>query len=211
MNIVLKLGGSLMDNITEIVNHIIEYINTTSEEMISVVIVPGGGVFADCVRDISKKYHISNDTSHWIAIASMEQYAYYIIDKTGLESIDTLSELYSGIVVLKPYQYLKNNDELPHGWNVTSDTIGAWVAKKLDASFIKITDVDGIFKEQYLVSEINASDIDKLDSSCTDKYMPEFLKDNRMNCYIVNGYHPERITDALRNKPVTGTYIKGNI
>ena len=188
MIVVLKIGGSLIDNITAIINHLLEYINNTAPDNTSVVIVPGGGLFADCVRDASKKYNIGNESSHWMAIAGMEQYAYCIIDKTGLQSIDSLSDVKPGISVLKPYFFLRTSDELPHGWNVTSDSIGAWVAKKLNSLFIKVTDVDGIFQNHSLVPEINASDISKLDQSCTDEYMPEFLKEKHMNCYIVYGY-----------------------
>lgn len=211
MIVVLKIGGSLMDNINTITNHILDYINNIAPEDTSVIIVPGGGLFADCVRDVSKKYNISDESSHWMAIAGMEQYAYYIIDKTGLQSINSLSDVTLGVSVLKPYQILRNTDELPHGWDITSDTIGAWFAKKLGALFIKVTDVDGIYQNHVLVPEIGASDISKLDQSCTDEYMPEFLKENQMNCHVVNGYYPERIVAAIKDESVIGTYIKGNI
>ncbi|MFP4654171.1 MAG: amino acid kinase [Methanohalobium sp.] len=211
MRIVLKIGGSLMDNINTITNHILDYINNTAPEETSIIIVPGGGLFADCIRSVSKKYSISNESSHWMAIAGMEQYAYYIIDKTGLRNINSLSNVKPGVSVLKPYQFLRINDELPHGWNVTSDSIGAWIAKKLDSLFIKVTDVDGIFQNHSLVPEIDASDISKLDQSCTDEYMPGFLKEKQMNCYIVNGHYPERIVAVIKDEPVVGTYIKGNI
>jgi aspartokinase-like uncharacterized kinase len=38
------------------------------------------------------------------------------------------------IAVLAPYQWLREADPLPHSWDVTSDSISAWVAGQIGAS-----------------------------------------------------------------------------
>jgi aspartokinase-like uncharacterized kinase len=100
---------------------------------------------------------------------------------------------------------------LPHTWDVTSDTIAAWVAKQSEATFIKATDVDGIFQEGRLIRKISAASLMGNCASCVDPALPVFLLKNRMECLIVNGKSPERVVQAVYGKPVYGTVIKGNI
>jgi aspartokinase-like uncharacterized kinase len=115
------------------------------------------------------------------------------------------------VSILFPYRLLKTEDPLPHTWDVTSDTIAAWVAKRTGAMFLKVTDVDGIFKEGKLIREISAANFTENRAGCIDPALPLFLLNNRMNCLIVNGRYPERIIEALYGKPVSGTFVKGNI
>jgi hypothetical protein len=77
----------------------------------------------------------------------------------GREIIDHLGE---GVSILLPYNFLRENDELAHTWEVTSDTIAAYLAKALNAKeLIKATDVDGISSD-HLVREILAKDAEKV-------------------------------------------------
>ena len=46
------------------------------------LVVPGGGSFADTVRDYDKCYGLSNATAHWMAILAMDQYGYLLADLT---------------------------------------------------------------------------------------------------------------------------------
>ncbi|MHC1587559.1 MAG: amino acid kinase family protein, partial [Candidatus Syntropharchaeia archaeon] len=92
---------------------------------------------------------------------------------------------------------------------VTSDTISAWIAKKLNSPLIKATDVDGILINSSLVREIGAKELMNIGVTCVDEELPKFLWRERMNCMIVNGNFPERIGNAIEGKPVLGTMIKG--
>lgn len=197
--IVVKLGGSLIHRARELVNEITEYSNATGEK---ILIVPGGGVFADTVR----KMNASEEASHWMAILAMEQYGYYLGSGTEAKLTDSL-KTGEGVSILLPYALLKKKDELPHTWDVTSDTIGAWVALQLGARFIKATDVDGIYINGVLVNELEASELIGKET-CVDAQLPHFLMKNKMNCEIINGNCPGRLTSALRGN-LTGTLIKG--
>lgn len=209
MKVVMKIGGSLMDSAPDILKKVSEF--TETEKNISILIVPGGGVFADTIRSKTAQYGIGDEAAHWMAILAMEQYAYYLIDKTGATGIETIECLPSGFSILLPYRLLKTTDELPHSWDVTSDTIAAWVAKRLNARFVKVTDVDGIFIDGNLVVEVSAQELEKMETSCTDTEFPKFMKANSMDCVIVNGHYPDRVVAAVRCQSVTGTYMKGNI
>ena len=43
-----------------------------------VAIVPGGGTFADAVRDTDHRLHLADDTAHWMAVLAMDQYAHLL-------------------------------------------------------------------------------------------------------------------------------------
>jgi 5-(aminomethyl)-3-furanmethanol phosphate kinase len=198
--IVVKLGGSLIHRAKEIVKEIVDHSDTSCE---CIMIVPGGSVFADTVR----KVKASGEASHWMAVLAMEQYGYYIADGSEAEIVYDIDIEDEGTYILLPYALLKKKDELPHTWDVTSDTIAAWVAHSLGARFIKLTDVDGIFLDGDLKKELNAHELLGIET-CVDGELPRFLIKNKMNCEILNGNCPGRLVNAFKGN-VQGTLIKG--
>lgn len=211
MKVVVKLGGSVMKHSHSLVNALQKYFENSRDKEHSILIVPGGGIFADSIRTISEKYEIGDDAAHWMAILSMEQYAHYIIDKTGVNSVQNINEVPSGVSVLLPYKMLRENDKLAHSWNVTSDTIGAWIARETGSRFIKVTDVDGVIANGIVQKWMTARELSRMGITCIDSSLPVFLMENKMDCIVVNGMYPERVIDAVIGKNAIGTYIKGNI
>lgn len=209
MKAVVKLGGSLIMDSPAIVKSLQNRFPDNKEY--SILIVPGGGIFADHIREVSEKCSIGDDAAHWMAILSMEQYAYYLIDKTGINSVDNITELPKGVSVLRPYRLLRESDRLPHSWNVTSDTISAWIAREIDARFVKVTDVDGVMADDLVQKWMTAKELSRMGVTCIDSSLPGFLMENMMDCVVINGLYPERVVDAVIGKNVVGTHIKGNI
>jgi aspartokinase-like uncharacterized kinase len=198
--ILIKLGGSLIQTARTIIKDLIECTNSTSE---TIIIVPGGSIFADTVRTVDP----GEESAHWMAVLAMEQYGYYLADGTGAVLIDSLEIPDQGTYILLPYRILKEKDELPHTWNVTSDTIAAWVAFQLGARFIKVTDVDGIYLDGMLQKELHADEIIGKET-CVDAELPIFLMKNKINCEIINGNCPGRLINALKGN-IIGTVVKG--
>jgi aspartokinase-like uncharacterized kinase len=198
--ILIKLGGSLIKNAKAIVKDLIEYTKSTSE---TIIIVPGGSIFADTVRGVNP----GEESAHWMAVLAMEQYGYYLADGTGAQLSDSLEILDKGTYILLPYRILKEKDELPHTWDVTSDTIAAWVALQLGARFIKVTDVDGVYLGGMLQKELHADEIIGKET-CVDAELPIFLMRHKMNCEIINGNCPGRLINALKGN-IFGTVVKG--
>lgn len=198
--ILIKLGGSLINTARTIIKDLIEYTNSTSE---TIIIVPGGSIFADTVRRVDP----GEESAHWMAVLAMEQYGYYLADGTGATLIDSLEIPDKGTYILLPYQILKDKDELPHTWDVTSDTIAAWVALQLGARFIKVTDVDGIYLDGMLQKELRAEQIIGKET-CVDAQLPLFLRRHKLNCEIINGNCPGKLINALKHN-IFGTVVKG--
>lgn len=197
---VLKLGGSLFDHAPSILRRV-------ADTGADVLVVPGGGPFADLVRDIDKKYSLSADAAHWMAVLAMDQYAYFLHDKADIELTPLLVRK-KGIRIILPYEVLRRQDELPHSWDVTSDTIAAWMALRTGSSFIKATDVDGIFIDGILQEHISASALIGR-KTCVDRALPSFLIEHGMDAFVVNGVTEDRLENALKGKPAIGTKING--
>ncbi len=79
--IVLKIGGSLFDSARELLKWV-------ADEERDVLVVPGGGAFADKVRDVYGTTTLSDDAAHWMALLAMDQYGYYLSDGTGIPLAD---------------------------------------------------------------------------------------------------------------------------
>jgi aspartokinase-like uncharacterized kinase len=102
--------------------------------MRSTMVVPGGGPFADTVRQVDARIGLPDDTAHWMAVLAMDQYAHLLAARFGRgavvtsldEAHDTLNA--GALPVLAPSRWLQQADPLPHSWDVTSDSIAAWAA-----------------------------------------------------------------------------------
>jgi hypothetical protein len=105
-----------------------------------VVVVPGGGPFADTVRTFERQVGLSADAAHWMALLAMDQYAYVLAERIpGAELVEDSGGLAAALArgrpaVLAPFRWLRNADVLPHGWEATSDSVAAFVAGALDAT-----------------------------------------------------------------------------
>jgi probable H4MPT-linked C1 transfer pathway protein len=104
------------------------------------VVIPGGGPFAERVREIDRALGLSAGAAHWMAILGMDQYAFALADKIPGGKVVTdrgqaaavLAQ--GGIAVLAPARWLQAADELPHSWDVTSDSLAAYLAGLLGAA-----------------------------------------------------------------------------
>jgi hypothetical protein len=197
---VLKFGGSLFSHASEI----LEIIRSADTD---ILIVPGGGRFADLVRDVQRESGLSEEAAHWMAVLAMDEYAYYLSDVSGIELTPLLVKK-KGIRIVLPYEILRRRDELPHSWDVTSDTIAAWIAYRTGSKLIKATDVDGIILDGRLQDTIDASKLQGLET-CVDRALPGFLVEHKMDALVINGLKAPTLEDALKDRRTRGTLIVG--
>lgn len=211
MTVVIKLGGSLLRKGRELVQFLREYADRTAHQL---VIVPGGGPFAALIRTIASQEGVSDDAAHWMAVLAMQQYGLFLADgDPAVPSIEHLEDVPAAkpLCILLPYAILRADDSLPHSWDVTSDTIAAFIAAKLgERSFIKLTDVDGILDEHGAVIErIQPRELIGTGyRGCIDAALPRFLRRHQMRCVIVNGTVPERIIDLIEGRATICTRIE---
>ncbi|MBK6422398.1 MAG: hypothetical protein IPI38_18265 [Gemmatimonadetes bacterium] len=103
------------------------------------VVIPGGGPFAEQVRQFDRAHGLSPTAAHWMAILAMDQYAWVLAGAVpGSRLVDdrpgVLQAHRDGVLpVLAPSRWLRAADELPHRWEVTSDSLAAYLATLLGA------------------------------------------------------------------------------
>lgn len=114
------------------------------------LVVPGGARFADAVRDADRRFGLQADTAHRMAILGMEQFGWLLSDLIpGAERCFDLTSAPAGRTrVLLPADLPL--DELPASWDVTSDSIAAWVAREAGAErLVLVKAADGLGVDEY--------------------------------------------------------------
>jgi aspartokinase-like uncharacterized kinase len=217
---VIKIGGSLAED-PERLRALCAKLSDFAKKY-AIVVVPGGGRFADVVRDFDKRFTLSSVVSHRMAILGMNQFGLLlsqIIPNSCatylLSDAKQLSEI-RVVPIFLPSRLMFKEDPLENSWNVTSDSIAAYVASRLHAAkVLLVTDVDGIFTEDprkhadaVLIERLSAEDLLKLNRrTSVDRYLPKLLLDMQVDCYVVNGKNPERIKAILAGQQATCTLI----
>jgi len=196
---VVKVGGSILEHAREVMAVLAAY---------DVLVVPGGGAFADAVRRIQRKTGLDDTAAHKMAILAMDQYGHFLSDVSGIPAYESLDGIRTPGILL-PSALLKASDPFTPSWDVTSDTIACYIAKMADADgFIILTDVDGIFIDGRLVDEISATELQNLPETCVDTALPGYLLEYKMDCRIVNGKDKNAVERALNGEPA-GTIVRG--
>jgi aspartokinase-like uncharacterized kinase len=219
---VVKVGGSLSAYPKKLRSLCIKISEISKKQKL--IVIPGGGEFADVVRCLDKSFHLSASTSHKMAILGMDQYGMLLSDLIpGSISTNTLEEIkriidLNKIPIFLPSNLLLQEDPLENSWAVTSDSIAVYIAGRLQvAKVILVTDVDGIFSndpkkfsEAKLIKELSVNDLLAIDKrTSVDKALPKLLLKTPIDCFVVNGLFPERIKSIMTGQNSIFTLIKG--
>jgi aspartokinase-like uncharacterized kinase len=145
---VVKLGGSILVD-TALRDAVTTAIGAVAHEG-QLLVVPGGGPFADAVREVDRRFGLSDDAAHWMGVLAMDQSAYLVAERlehgavvrTVAEIGDCLRD--GEVPVLAPSNWLQKADPLPHSWDVTSDSIAAWAAGRLGARRLVMVKPPGV-------------------------------------------------------------------
>jgi dihydroneopterin aldolase len=104
-----------------------------------VVIVPGGGPFADAVRDAQPRMGFSDAAAHRMALMAMAQFAEALAScSAGLRATRDIGAIHAALgtgktPVWSPWPMADGLEDLPESWDLTSDSLAAWLAGKLGA------------------------------------------------------------------------------
>ncbi len=139
---VIKLGGSLLENGQMF--DCLERIVTTNKQT---VVVCGGGDFADYVRKAQKKWQFDDVAAHEMAILAMQQVAVMCQNlQPEFVIASSVSEIKNQrFVIWSPNIVELNAAQIPATWDITSDSLAAWLATKLNTDaliIVKSCDVD---------------------------------------------------------------------
>ena len=143
-----------------------------------VVIVPGGGIFAEQVRDAQQKFKFDDKTAHQMALLAMEQYAHllqsYAPDlrlSDSTEGIDKAISL-NQVPVWLPFKMINTCQNLSANWNITSDSLAIWLAGHLNAEHVML--VKSLSVSKLSSGKLSARQLSEF--KMVDKDFPDFVK-----------------------------------
>jgi 5-(aminomethyl)-3-furanmethanol phosphate kinase len=179
--IIVKLGGSLSQS-----DALIKCLNNIEQNYQggTVVIVPGGGAFADQVRLAQQCWLFNDQTAHSMAILAMQQMALLFNGIKGNFAIArSLNDIQKQLrqqktVIWSPDIDELDNTEIQATWDITSDSLAAWLAKELSATeliLVKAASIDASLSLQQLAKQ-----------NIIDKGFCDFIKQATFKIEIIN-------------------------
>lgn len=135
---VVKIGGSLLGS-PELPRWLDTLVKISDGK---VLIVPGGSVFADAVREAQSISQINDAVAHHLALLAMDQFGLLLTGMNpGLVTASSELEIaergwqHRGIVWL-PSHMVMADETIPKNWQVTSDSLSAWIANKIGSEHL---------------------------------------------------------------------------
>ena len=131
---VVKLGGSHAFSA-----HLRQWIDAIEAQAGRIVVVPGGGVFADQVREAQPRMGFDDSAAHVMAMLAMAQYGHALASLARkLDVVDSLAALRRCLAqarapVWSPTPMALQDSAIAHSWDVTSDSLALWLARELNA------------------------------------------------------------------------------
>lgn len=133
--VVVKLGGSLAFS-----HNLQQWIAACAAGAGRVVIVPGGGPFADAVRSAQSRMGFDDRAAHEMAVLAMEQYGRALASRNPLLSLadrpaaiqDCLAA--RRVPVWMPARMVFAAPDVAASWDITSDSLAAWLSGRIGAA-----------------------------------------------------------------------------
>lgn len=105
------------------------------------VVVPGGGAYADVVRAQQRQAGFDDSTAHTMALLAMDQYGLQLIAASAgrLQPARTHEEMHRcwrqrQRPLWLPSQWADADEALARSWQVTSDSLTLWLASRIHAA-----------------------------------------------------------------------------
>jgi len=109
-----------------------------------VLVVPGGGPFADAVRAVDEQVGLDDATAHALALRAMDQLGVLL---RRLLPVELLAELVAprGLALLQAAPAFAGRPDVPESWTVTSDSLAVLAAAAIGADeAVLLKSVDGV-------------------------------------------------------------------
>lgn len=199
---VVKLGGSLAST-----DALLDWLDVlAAPSRCGVVIVPGGGDFADQVRKAQRIWRFNDIAAHRMAVLAMRQYGLMlnalrpqITVTDGIDSLSARGQNLPATIWLPDPEPLERA-EISESWDVTSDSIAAWLAGHLEVSHL------GLIKSFALgPAEANVDDLAQTD--IVDLAFPGFLRNASFQTWLFSAGNPKGFKPDDRPDPSSSTRV----
>jgi aspartokinase-like uncharacterized kinase len=148
---IIKLGGSLAHAGT-----LRDSLQRIAAYNMPVVIVPGGGLFAESVREAQQYWQFDDGTAHEMAVLAMQQMALLM---RGLQNDFLIARSNAAIrsalirektVIWSPDITELNAAGIAASWDVSADSLAAWLAGELSADELYLVKAASIVADMRL-------------------------------------------------------------
>jgi aspartokinase-like uncharacterized kinase len=195
---VVKLGGSYAFS-----SDLQGWLAAIASNAGDIVLVPGGGPFADAVRSAQPRMGFDDDAAHHMALLGMDQYgrALAALNKrfTPAASIAGIRRaLRAGNVpVWSPTEMVLKRNDIPRSWEVTSDGLAAWLACRIGARRVLLIKHVDPPPDPIRIEDLVARGV-------VDRSFASFLRDGAVEASIVG---PAQRPPAGLNGGIVGSRI----
>jgi len=131
---VVKLGGSHARS-----PRLTDWLRAIADDAGRIVVVPGGGPFADAVRHLQPVMGFDDAAAHDMGLLAMAQYGRALASLAEVFVLaDTLDAIEAAlesrrVPVWSPWPMLRDHPDVPASWDMTSDSLALWLAQTLRA------------------------------------------------------------------------------
>jgi len=187
----VKLGGSHATG-----PHLKDWLTAIAAEAGSIAIVPGGGPFADAVRTAQVSIGYDDRAAHAMALMAMAQFGCALASLNPALRLTAsrsaiLHALEDGKVPVWSPEPMASAAALPETWDLTSDSLAAWLAGALGADrllLVKHGRFEGV--------AIDAHDL--VARGVVDPLFPRFLKESGAQAWLAGPTDSARLGEGLR-------------
>jgi 5-(aminomethyl)-3-furanmethanol phosphate kinase len=190
---IVKLGGS-----HSLGPHLKDWLATLARCGGRAIVAPGGGPFADQVRRAQAAMGFDDRAAHHMALLAMEQFGAAICSLApDLVPASSLSQLRRSLrarrtpVWMATKMVLRASDRVSPSWNVTSDSLAAWLAGRLGARRVMLVKHGAPFGEGSNIADLAARQI-------VDSMFPHYLSIARAEAVFVGPTEHARAGELLR-------------
>lgn len=199
--VVVKLGGSYAFSA-----HLQDWLAALAACAGRVVIVPGGGPFADAVREAQPRMGFDDHAAHQMALLAMWQYGCAIASLgEGYAVVASMVGVRCAVrahrvPVWSPVPMALRSSDLPHSWEATADSVAAWLARRIRAKRILLVKQVAPAADPVAVDDLIAGGV-------VDPILPRVLGDTDIEADIVGPADHQSAAAAIRNGTVAGVRI----
>lgn len=204
---VIKVGGSLHNSagLRDLLDVLAEHARVEH-----LLVIPGGGPFADTVRRSFRRLRLSEKGAHQMALLAMDQYGLLLSDlERRAVAVNTLARArqvaHAGkLPILLAARTAASAKELPSAWSVTSDSVAAWVAGRTRARRLILLKSVPIPRGTSAVTAKELIEAGVLDRAFTR------AAQSTAEIWITSGRRPETVRGLLAGDPTAGTRVGSN-
>src|SRR5262245_6790193 len=198
---VFKLGGSFAGS-----RYLPDWVEVLANSRGRTVVVPGGGPFAGAVRHAQPKLGFNDAVAHGLALHAMEQFGQALASLSAkfvivYSAAAIRRVLRAGDVpIWSPTRMVLRRPEIIPSWDITSDSLAAWLAGHIGAGQIVLVKHGGPFEDPVRA-------VDLAERGIVDRAFPRFLAASGALGSIVAASNHASAARVIRNRGTLGTPI----